>query len=66
MGGQFLVVVFDLDDPDLYVVMTAAMWGTGSMVRHRVQGEPDDFNRTDFLRWAETAERLHERLDKTV
>jgi len=62
-------VVLDLDDPeepDLYFVLTTALRDWADDLRHRLQDKPDEPNRADFLRWAETAERLHDRIDKTL
>ena len=47
-------------------VEVAALRDWVASLRHRVQDEPDDPNRADFLRWAETAERLHDRIDKAL
>ncbi|WP_064257517.1 hypothetical protein [Rhodococcus sp. HS-D2] len=70
MGGQSSRrVVVDLDDPDepdLHFVLTAARREWADDLRHQVQDAPEHPNRADFLRWAEAAERLHERIDEAL
>lgn len=70
IGGQSSRrVVLDRDDPDepdLYFVLTTALRDWTDGLRHRVQDEPDAPNREDLLRWAETAERLHDFIGKAL
>jgi len=70
MGGKSSRrVVVDLDDPDepdLHFVLTAALREWADDLRHQVQDDPEHPNRADFLRWAEAADRLHERIDEAL
>lgn len=70
LGGQSSRrVVVDLDDPDepdLHFVLTAALREWADDLRHQVQDDPEHPNRADLLRWAEAADRLHERIDEAL
>lgn len=70
LGGQSSRrVVVDLDDPDepdLHFVLTAALREWADDLRHQLQDDPEHPNRADFLRWAEAADRLHERIDEAL
>lgn len=47
-------------------MLTAALRDWADGLRHRVQDESDEPNRADFLRWAEAAERPHDRIDQAL
>ncbi len=69
IGGQSSRrVVLDRDDPDepdLYFVLTTAL-RTGPMVCATECRMNRCSNREDLLRWAETAERLHDFIGKAL
>lgn len=57
----------DLDDPDephLHFVLTAALRDFANSLRSRVEDDPADSNNPGFLAWAETAERMHRRVEE--
>src|SRR5690606_21648885 len=70
IGGQSSRrVVVDLDhpaDPALHSVFNASLRDWADDLRHPVQDEPEHPNRADFPRWAEAADRLHERIDEAL
>lgn len=60
------IALDDPDEPDPRFVLTAALRDWAGDLRARVQDDPQEPNRADFLRWAETADRLYERIDEAL
>lgn len=70
IGGQssrrVVLALDNPDEPDVYFVLATALRDWADGLRHRAQDAPDDPNREDFQRWAETAKLLHDRIDKAL
>lgn len=62
-------LTIELDDPaepHLYFVLTDALEEWASRMRDRVEDEPDHPNSPGYIEWAETADRLRQRVEDAV